>query len=171
MDREKTKNKKVFLLFHKSHFAQILPFIKKYPAKDVVIIPLDVYSLRRVKESAYQFIIPEYKDKVMIRRKLLRRMPFIIKAWGDVYIRKVKLKEYLRVKDFDLWKVLKNEIGILLFDKLYFLELVQYVLFRSGADCLIFPKSPSTIELSYLTTVDYKTIIRLAESIGMLVLD
>jgi hypothetical protein len=158
------------LLFHESHFAQTLPFLKKYPINDVVIISLDVYSSERVKKSAYQFIIPEYKDKIMIRRELLRRMPGIIKAWGDIYVKKVKLKEYLRVKDFELWKILKGEIGIVLFDKLYFLELVKKMLIRSGADCLILPKSPSTIQLSYLVTVDFKTIIHLAESIGMPVL-
>jgi hypothetical protein len=159
------------LLLHESHFVQILPFIKKYPYNEVVIIPLDVYSLERVRESAYQFISPGYKEKVMVRRKLLRRMPFVIKAWGDVRIKRVKLKEYFRVDDFDLWRVLKNEIGVVLFDKLYFLELVKKMLIRSGADCLILPKLPSRTQLSYLTTVDYKTIIRLADSIGISVVD
>lgn len=158
------------LLFHESHFKQTLPFIKKYPIDEVVIIPLDADSLKNVKETVYQFIIPEYKEKALLRRKLLRRMPSIIKIWGDALVGKVKLKKYLKAKDFDLWRVLKDEIGIMLFDKLYFLELIKMLLARSGSERLILPRVPSTIQLSYLVTVDIETIIRLAKSINIPVL-
>lgn len=159
------------LLLHESHFAQALPVIKKYPAKDVVVIPLDTYSLNCVKEFSCRFFSLEYKHKAAFRRKLLRRMPLIIESWGDADIKEVKLKEYLKVKDFDLWKILKSEIAVQLFDKLYFLELAKYALSQSGAGHLILPKFPSMIQLSYLATVNRKTLVSLAESMGIEVLD
>jgi hypothetical protein len=170
MDHREPDKKIVFLLFHKSHFTQILPLIKKYPPRSVVIIPLDVDSLRIVKESGYRFIYPRYRDKSLIRSKLLRRMALIINEWGQACIKKIELKEYFKIEDFDLWSILKNEIGIVLFDKLYFLELVKKMLIRSNAVYLILPRSPSTISISYLTTVECRTIIHLARFMGMSVI-
>jgi hypothetical protein len=171
LDYKENKNKKVFLLFDQRHFTQILPIVKSYPAQDVEIIPLDTYSLMRAKESGYRFTCPKYRDKIMIRQRLLRRMPFFIKAWGEASINGLKLKRCLKVKETDLWEVLKCEIGILLFDKLYFLELVKFLLIRSRAKYLILPQYPSLVQLTYLTKISRRTILNLAESIGMKVIN
>jgi len=97
-------------------------------------------------------------------------MPFFIKAWGNAGIKGLKLKRYLKAGETDLWEVLKYEIGILLFDKLYFLELAKFLLIQSGAQCLILPRYPSVVQLTYLTKISRKTIVSLAESIGMRVI-
>lgn len=166
--------KTVILLFHQSHFDQIflwLKNIKEEKRNEIIIIALDPHSLRKVKEYGYAYLHPDYRLKEDTRQRLFKNLPLKIIEWGALEIYNgMTVQNYLRVNNVDIWDIVKNRICIWrLFDKLYFIELVRHMLLDACPDKLIIPSLPSEISLLCLNTIKRKTIIDLAESLGITV--
>lgn len=160
------------LLFNQNHFSQTLSLLKnrRLSQDEIVSIPLDAYSLREVKKYGYRFIYPDYKLKEKIRADLLRDIPTKIQEWATVEVAHGQmLREYLALKDIDIWDIVKNEMAIGLFEKLYFIELIRHIVLDIAPDKVIIPPLPLTIPLYYMITIKRKTVVKSIESLGITV--
>jgi hypothetical protein len=160
------------LLFDRSHFSQVSQWLrcKKKEKYEIVVISLDPYSLSKIKKYGYNFIYPDYKLKEEIRKALFIELPQKIQEWANVEIDNgLTIQNYLRIDSIDIWDIVKNIIGISLFEKMYFVKLVRRILLEIAPDRLIIPPLPSKITLCYLTIIRRRTIVALAESLGITV--
>ena len=170
MDRKKTKKRKVFLLFHKSHFVQIYPLLiyERLTKNNATCLVLDSYSLQKIKSMGCGFAAPDCALKEKTRAAIFSGLAGQINEWGKAEIQnKQYLKEFLVNNDLDLWEIIKNQLAVALFDKLYFIELLRSMLLELSPDILVIPPFPRKITLCYLTEINRKTIISLASNLGI----
>jgi hypothetical protein len=132
---------------------------------------LDCYSLRKVKSKGNGFVSPSCALKEKTREAIFSGLTREINEWGRAETQnKQHLKDFLASSNLDLWELVKSQLATALFEKLYFIKLLRCMLLELSPDILVIPPFPHKITLCNLTEINRKTIINLADTLGIKVL-